>query len=173
MFSVVPPTASVVVVVVILPSSWSLALGLRRGPRPPPPARTPIPDRETCPRGATMSTTTARRRQSTHVGHRRRRIEDNPCRSLLPLAPCPPPPPRPIGIPTRGTPRPPRGANSALSLSRRALNPSRTLSCILAAPPVVVIIAVVLIVVVVNTTPASTLSLRVINPSRESLPPSS
>jgi hypothetical protein len=122
-FGVVPPTASVVVVVVILPSSWSLALGLRLGPRPPPPARTPIPDRETRPRGATKTTTTARRRRSTRAGHRCRRIEDDPRRSPLLSAPRPPPPTPADRDPDEGDAATPEGGELRLVPFKEGLEP--------------------------------------------------
>jgi hypothetical protein len=82
-FDVTPPMATaVVVIVIVLPS---LADRRRRCPRPTPPARTPILERETRPREATRTTTTARNQSRT--GHCRRHVEDNRHQSPPPSAP--------------------------------------------------------------------------------------
>jgi hypothetical protein len=82
-FDVTPPMATaVVVIVIVLPS---LADRRRRCPRPTPPARTPILERETRPREATRTTTTAR--NQSHTGHCRRCVEDNQHQSPPPVGP--------------------------------------------------------------------------------------
>ncbi len=72
-FNITPPMATAAVVIVIIPPS--LVDPCHCCPCPPPPAQTPIPGRETCPRGATMTTTMAQSQSRT--GHCCQCIEDN------------------------------------------------------------------------------------------------
>jgi hypothetical protein len=73
--NITPPMATAVIVIVIVPPSLADRHHRRPCPPPPPPARTPIPERKTCPRGAMTMTTTARSQSCT--GHCRWLVKDN------------------------------------------------------------------------------------------------